>query len=92
MDLVSFKSPIHLTWCYQTGGWVDRKGGRDDQKQGKISCLDGSQNSQLLSQRKVIGYITQVTVYRHKTLAYICLAKSSLKHHEDDKRVFSSEI
>jgi hypothetical protein len=39
MDLVSFKPPIHLTWCYRTGGWMDPKGGRDDQKQRKFLAL-----------------------------------------------------
>jgi hypothetical protein len=41
MDLVSFKPTIHLTWCYQTGGWVDPKGGRDDMKHGKFLALMG---------------------------------------------------
>jgi hypothetical protein len=41
MDLVSFKVPTHLTWCYQTEGWVNTEGGWNDLKQGKFLALMG---------------------------------------------------
>ena len=67
-------------WTWKASGWVDPRSGQMIWSSENFFPWWESNSS--LQQRLCI---TQVTLYSHKTLAYKCLTKSSLKDPEDDK-------